>query len=245
MRLIRSAVSYLPNQTTLKLRHAKDLPIRLTARPHESDFEPLRALQIPHPIILDIGANRGQSIESFRAVVSRARIIAVEPNPMLATLLRHQYPDVSVRPHALGDAPGSFVLYIPRYGKTYWDTRASLDKHVAAAFLSPTHFALFDPLRAGIEPISVPVLTLDELGLFPHVVKIDAEGAEHAILRGAMKTLESRPILLLEGRQSEVLDTLVPFGYRPFHAVGRNLESGFGALNTFFLCERSRGLLGG
>lgn len=243
MRVLRSAASYMPSKSMLGLRHLKDLPLRIMGQPHEADFRPLRRLSLATPIIIDIGANRGQTIESFRAVLTAPIIHAVEPNPILARSLQQRYKSVTVYQLGLGEKAGTFVLHIPRYGHTYWDTRASLNNPMAESFLSPKYFALFNPKRATVESVSVQIRTLDDLNLIPHIVKIDAEGLEASILRGAMKTLKNHPIVLLEGCNQAVLDILEPLGYKPYRAVSERLEPGLGQLNTYFLADVHKSLL--
>jgi hypothetical protein len=53
---------------------------------------------------------------------------------------------------------------------------------------------------------------------WPGLLKIDVEGAEGAVLRGAPDVLSRRPSLVIEthgaGPESEVADVLLPLGYR-------------------------------
>jgi hypothetical protein len=53
----------------------------------------------------------------------------------------------------------------------------------------------------------------------PDLLKIDVEGAEADVLRGAQRVLQSRPHLIIETHgatvERECVDILAPFGYRP------------------------------
>lgn len=236
-RLLRTAASYVPSKSLLGLRNLKDLPARLLHRPHDRDFLPLGCSTLSNPVILDVGANRGQSIESFRAMLPNCTIHAVEPNPVLSHSLTRRYPGVTVYPLALGASAGEFTLHIPRYGHTYWDTRASLDKQAAREFLCAPNFLAFDVRRAHVIALTVPVQTLDSLSLSPDVIKIDAEGLEPQILSGAAVTLEGAPVVMVEGSDQRVMDILMPCGYAPFHADGDRLKPGTGRYNTYFLTE--------
>ncbi|MEM1144760.1 MAG: FkbM family methyltransferase [Pseudomonadota bacterium] len=195
------------------------------------------------PVVIDVGANRGQSIDSFRFLLPECVIHAIEPNPLLAGWLAKRYVDVSVHPCAMGATAGNFTLYVPRYGFTHWDTRASLDRGAPQEFLSCTNFWGFRSERAHIEAMGVPVSTLDSLELVPDVLKIDAEGLEAEVLSGAKKTLEWEPIIFVEGNDRGVFDVLVPLGYTAFHAEGEALARGPGTWNTFFLKEKHRELV--
>lgn len=189
-RVIRSIVSYIPSRSLLTLRNLKDLPLRLLGKPHEVDFEFFRYLNLDSPVIIDVGANRGQSIESFKSVVKKPDIHSVEPNSMLADSLRKRFPDVTVYNIGLGETPAEMELIIPRYGHTFWDTRASLSPEYARNFLSDIYFFMFNEKRSGLESLSVSIDLLDNLEIKPDILKIDAEGLEEQILLGGSKTLD-------------------------------------------------------
>ncbi|WP_165943477.1 FkbM family methyltransferase [Roseicella aquatilis] len=153
-----------------------------------------RAVQ-PGMACVDVGANLGYYALLMADLVGpRGRVLAVEPNPAIARLLRSNL-DVNgfstraeVRPMALGD--GSLA-------------RARLAIPVG----EPKNAALLPPeagagAAGGVEVVEVPVAAFDALDTgLPRIdlVKIDAEGAEDAILRGMAATLRrDRPILVLE-----------------------------------------------
>jgi hypothetical protein len=61
---------------------------RMLRRPHEDDFRALTFIPDDLPgCWLDIGANHGQSIESIRLYKPSVRLLAFEPNPLLAALV--------------------------------------------------------------------------------------------------------------------------------------------------------------
>jgi FkbM family methyltransferase len=133
----------------------------------------------PGGVFVDVGANVG-----FHSVLAGARVgpgghvYAVEPTPwtlriLRANLARHGVP-ATVLPFAASDATGA--------------VRLALDpRHRSGASLSDT----------GVEVRAAP---LDEL--VPHavvdVLKVDVEGAEPLVLRGARRLLErSRRLLAI------------------------------------------------
>jgi FkbM family methyltransferase len=156
----------------------------------------LTALHRPG-ILLDVGAFP-------LAALPGARVIAFEPlaeaRATLASTILTQTgltratsepaPDITLRPEALGDAHGQLDLSIPVLdGAPQWQW-ASTAKTYAA----------HESAMVAIRRETVPVISLDSLRL-PGVtaMKIDAEGAEYAILRGARETLaRCRPVVTLE-----------------------------------------------
>jgi FkbM family methyltransferase len=147
---------------------------------------------------LDVGAWYGPW--SYRLRRHAERVVAVEPNPRLAALLRSSLPGVHVVEAALGDHSGEVPLYIPP-GRG----------REGVASLTPA---------ASMTGTTVPMRTLDELGLTDlRLVKLDVEGHELGALRGGERTIRrDRPTLLVEVEVrmqpvGPVLDLLTGWGY--------------------------------
>jgi len=247
--VMRTAVSYLPSDSLLSLRSASDLPRRLRGHPHEDDFWLLRNLDLDGATILDVGANRGQAIASIRTAVADPVLHAVEPNPWLAAYLRkREASSVTVHEVALGDRMGTFMLHIPRYGNTLWDTRASLSPDEPVAFLGAEHFWRYDRRRSSVEVAEVQVRTLDSFGIRPAFIKIDVEGFDHAVVSGGMETISaSLPVVLIEEPHKKTVTMLEAVGYRPYrynHATRSLSGPDSAALNTFFLTDEAIDRLG-
>lgn len=139
----------------------------------------VRELVRPAMSVWDIGANVG--LFSFAAASLGAQVVAVEADLWLANLLHrstllNKLP-VTVLPAAVSNSQGVSKLYLSDHGK-------------ASNSLS------------GSGPAqTVVTVTLDwMLDYFPapNVLKIDVEGHEHAVLTGARKVLESRPLIFCE-----------------------------------------------
>lgn len=247
-RCARSVVSYVPAPSLLAARRVRDLPQRLRKRPHESEFAALgffdwNTATSSTPLVLDIGANRGQSIRSVRMVLDHPRIVAVEPNPHLAAYLERAFGEsVQVLNKGIAAEAGSVTLNVPRYGHTLYDTRASIDRAEAESFVSSEHFAGFRPDRAGIEAYSVEVLPVDALDLAPDIMKVDVEGMDHLVVEGALGTIDRcGPLLLVEEPQPATREMLRARSYEAygFDAPARALRRGdTSGLNTFF-CQES------
>lgn len=138
---------------------------------------------------VDVGANVGMVTYLLRR--HARKVYAVEPNPALAANLRRSFRGrrVEVLPYALSDASGTADLLIPSAAGQELTGRSSLEPDANGDL----------PVRR----ITVPVRTLDQLTL-PDVgfVKIDVEGHELAVLRGARGLLTGqRPSLMIEAEE--------------------------------------------
>lgn len=132
---------------------------------------------------LDIGCNLG--VYSYELSRLGARVVALEPNPYLAKLVESlALPNVEVRQAAASSSEGSAILNVPidHLGGHGW---ASLRN---------------DRALGRMEEITVPVHTIDNLAPGKvDFIKIDVEGFEEEVIRGAEATIaRDRPILLVE-----------------------------------------------
>jgi FkbM family methyltransferase len=155
--------------------------------------------------VLDVGAWYGPWSHRLRGHADR--VVAVEPNPRLAGVLRATLPGVEVVEAALGERAGTVRLWIPRAGRG----------REGIASLTP----------AGTRSTEVSMRTLDSLELADlRFVKLDVEGHELAALRGGERTIRrDRPTLLVELEAriqpiAPVVDLLAGWGYAATVLVG-------------------------
>lgn len=134
----------------------------------------------PGDLCFDIGAHVGNRLRAWRAL--EARIVAVEPQPLLMETLARRYgedPAISLVEEAVGAEPGEATLFI----STRTPTVTSLSSEwISRVQRDPS----FSAVRWDRE-VKVPVTTLDALIAChgePRFCKIDVEGLELDVLRG-------------------------------------------------------------
>jgi FkbM family methyltransferase len=202
-----------------QLRSLHGLRSRM-ARRDRRDSRQLRlllSLTLPEDAsCIDIGANMGVVLRDIVRVAPRGRHIAYEPLPELAAELARDFPQVDVRNAAVSDHVGEATFHRHKAR----DTRSGL--------------SALDYPEEQLERFLVRLEDLDSSlpeNYAPSLIKIDVEGAEEQVIRGAGRTLaQHRPTVIFEhnlssrhfGTSSETLhELLTAAGLRLFDIDGQ------------------------
>jgi len=140
----------------------------------------------PGSVVFDIGAHKGgYTFWMKRAAGSKGRVIAFEPQEKGAALLAVLYPGIRVERLAVSDQCTTRPLHIqPQSYEVSFE--ASLEKQYEGAVTEQVNTTTIDAYCR-------------QHHLKPQFIKIDVEGHELAVLRGACETLRNdRPFLLIE-----------------------------------------------
>lgn len=212
---------------------------------HDVDFAAFAAWKGPAiRTVLDIGANRGQSVASLHAALPEAHIHCFEANPMFFPVLDAVAQAMrglcTVHPFGLGRASGKLTLFVPWVGQRPFLEESST---IRDYYDKPWVAEKFRE-RGGLElhEHEVEIRRGDEFGFEPQLVKIDVEGAEGDVIAGLAETLRhARPVLLVENSDwHRVTDSLREFGYQPYRweVDDRRLVAFYGATtNSFYLLD--------
>ncbi len=151
-------------------------------------------VRLPKPgsVFVDVGAHIGSITAAVLAHCPDVRVIAIEATPDKAKRLRLRFPRATVHDCAVGEQDGTASFHLDRRRSGYNSLRR--------------------PSKSGtdVTEIQVGVKRLDDLvgNEAVDVVKIDVEGAELGVLRGAPELLRNRrPLVMFESgpTSSEVL----------------------------------------
>jgi FkbM family methyltransferase len=168
------------------LRALTDKGMRRDLRDHEA-FRLLLAATIRRDShTIDVGAHAGDVLGEMIRLAPEGRHLAYEPIPYLAAQLFESYPTAEVRNAALSDTAGSstFQHVVDMPGFSGLRRRGGI------------------PDDARVEEIDVTVERLDDSlpeGFAPAFIKIDVEGAEFQVMRGAAETIaRHQPLIAFE-----------------------------------------------
>jgi FkbM family methyltransferase len=172
-------------------------------------------------VLLDVGANDG--MHSCLFSLAGWRCIAFEPQAGCVAYLQriaalNRFPELAVEQLAVGDRDDGAVDFYVSASSWYSSMeRDQVERHEAA------------------ERTSVSIVTLDryclEHDVAPTCIKIDVEGHELHVLRGAAGVLEdSKPDLVVEVSAEATIregiwDLLTPLGYRVYMVVRTGLRA--------------------
>lgn len=187
--------------------------------------------KVPASVFVDVGANIGLISTYMFSVLPNTKIFAFEPGEnqrklFEKTVLENKLSTITVIGKALGDTVGEVIFHVhdPR--------QAALDG------LQDTH------RRGSTTPVKVSMITLDswwESAGKPKisVIKIDTEGAELLVLRGAQTCISTcKPVIFLEIEPSNL--TAYPYDEKDIKSYIENMGYSLVALNKDTYCARPR-----
>lgn len=186
----------------------------------------------PRGLCMDIGANIGNHALFFAR--HYPGVWAFEPHPrtyQLLALNAQLAPQIRALPLGLSDAPGQAWIDLPPGNAGM----ATVSEAPAQGRLACTLSTLDDQLPADAGTVSL--------------IKIDVEGHEARVLRGAARTLaRDQPVVLLEQAASEfrdgstpALDVLRALGYAQFVTLDAYPDTGSRWLNLASRLLRGEG----
>ena len=144
-------------------------------------------------VILDVGSNDGTSIQMFRRYFPNTRIIAVDPIEKPSFRLKN----ITLIQTALSDELGIRELVTPIInGKRLSQYSSFYKEKMISQICSDMNLELS---QVSIQVRQVRFETIDSLDVEPFFIKIDVEGAEIEVLKGAQKViLKFLPVILVE-----------------------------------------------
>jgi FkbM family methyltransferase len=232
--LVRAALDTMPADALDRLRVRYDVVSTATS------FRHLRQLGFAPKAIIDVGAFRGEWTRLIAEIYPDASVLMIEPQAESAAILgdmahasagRLQY-----RRALLGAAPRSdVVFYEMREGSSIFPEQSSFARTEVRHDMTT--------LDTVVRDAGFPAAAL---------LKLDAQGSELDILRGAAATLAGAEAVLMEvpligvNAGAPLLDAAVPFmkerGFVAYDICSfsrRHLDEALWTVDIIFVAERS------
>jgi len=149
---------------------------------------------ITKPVIFDIGAHRGETVEEYRARFPESVIYCFEPFPDSSEALKKKFcndPITAIISLAVADGPGERMLYINEIDATN------------SLLPEATTSRRYLPKQAFTKSmIQAEVTSIDEFIRNHHVntvdiLKMDIQGGELMALKGAAETLKGKTVSVI------------------------------------------------
>ena len=199
----------------------------------------MRLLNTLSPVVFDVGAHIGLTVQAYRHALPTAIIHAFEPFPSSLAALRESVrgdPNTHVHALALSDtnAPQTFFVNEAEATNSLKPVSDEAAEHWGAGRVKPT------------EEISIACETLDAVCAAENIesidiLKIDVQGAEYEVLQGARGMLGKHAIKLI---QFECILAQTYAGQRPMHEYLALMDSlGYQFLDFFQPLRRNGRLL--
>ncbi len=145
------------------------------------EFKLLTAFLKQNPVsFLDVGANKGEFVHTALRALPAQKIYAFEPLPWFSKKLKALFKNVKVFELALSDKTAETTLYVPVNNGVPDDSLSSVIK----------------PTSGNYDTYTVKLRPLDDLAekeniKGPAFLKIDVEGHEFEVLKGAEKFIHN------------------------------------------------------
>jgi FkbM family methyltransferase len=184
LRTLRGLVEGTPLEPTARWAYTRFWPSRSAQYDRQTRAVMQRVLRHDANCI-DVGAHRGNILREMVSLAPDGRHFAFEPLPAMAAELRRQFPGVAVFDIALSDVTGE-------------STFCHVLGDPGLSGLRPTNTMA----QMQTEELRVQTARLDDM-IPPTrkiaLIKIDVEGAEYLVFRGAGKLLcRDRPVIVFE-----------------------------------------------
>jgi FkbM family methyltransferase len=181
-----------PVKVNNKLKRFAQEVVLIDAAAHLS--KPVKYLQIKNllgkrPVIIDIGGAHGDTTAYFLKLIPNCTVYNFEANPELAFEIKTRFEKLPVHTYsmALSDYEGSIAFHIAdnTFNSSY------------KAISNNDQFQKIKSVEVKTMPLDLVIESENNLNEID-IIKLDVQGAEMDVLRGASNTLQKTKLLIVE-----------------------------------------------
>lgn len=215
-------LGHMSLRDTIAFSYFSYLDRRGKLRSSEPEYDLLDQLLKKSDTVIDVGSNIGRySLKCSKLVGWNGKVIAIEPNTRIMQIARllskkSLSKNIIFVEACVSDSSG-LVMF-----EEDWSAPKS------ALFSTATRSKCVPPLSESSAPIDryseKLCITIDQLSVKPSLIKIDVEGHEDSVIKGALDTVNLfKPILIVEDNKGDYR-VLSDLGYKIWQIKGsRNL----------------------
>lgn len=205
-----------------------------------SELKMFNRLIVKGDCVFEIGGHIGYVTQIFEDLVGEdGKVIVAEPTPESRYfLLKNVKDNTIVLPYAMADIIGEMEFYTEKFG--------GFTNSLVHEFTERSNKFLSEAQKSqenSISMVTVEVKTVDstceKFSLSPNFLKIDVEGAELLVLKGAKNVLKNTKALMVEvsANHKELFEYLAAYNFIALDAEGCVLEEirNNGNENIFFV----------
>lgn len=193
------------------------------------------AIQSDNPVLFDIGAHFGESVEYLRSIFPNSLIYSFEPDPVSFDVLKNKkYSNNPCFNMAVSRQTGKMAFYQNEISHTNSLLKINLNSKDSIRIseeLSKKSSSYYDKINNEVE---VEVITLDDFIIDNDIesidlLKIDVQGGEIQVLEGASIALGKAKAVILEAAFYDfyekrttfydIENVLLPFGFSMFNIL--------------------------
>lgn len=176
----------------------------------------------PRKDAIDVGANIGLFTILFSKLLNeKSKVLSIEPTKNAFELLKRNI--------EINECKDKIITYNGAitdisFGKVQLDTIEGKEEYSSLGKISQNYIGLDKVTQVEVDSTNIDSL-VEKLNIHPGFLKIDTEGAEFLVLKGAQKTIKKfRPIILselcdpflkeLNHTAKDVIDLLISYNYK-------------------------------